>query len=333
MTALPHHVPLAAQTRGAQVESLHYGSAVVLAGDTTTVYGDAAAPFYPRSALKPLFAVGMLRAGLELTDEQLALAAASHSGSDEHQRVALSTLTDAGLSLTDLANSTDLPYGVAERAAWLAAGHGPTQLAQNCSGKHSALVALCTLRGWPVDGYLREGHPLLDLLTETVIDLTGETPAGISVDGCGTPVHALTLPALARGFARLATAAPDTPEGRVAAAMRAHPELVAGEGRDVTTVMRTLDGAVAKDGFEGIQALALTDGTAVAVKIADGADRARMPVTLALLAEHPTPVAQQLDSPTLADLFAPTALGGGEPVGHLRALTPDERAAPQKKQT
>ncbi|WBL20430.1 asparaginase [Citricoccus sp. NR2] len=320
MTALPHHVPLAAQTRGERVESLHYGSAVVLSGDSATVYGDAETPFYPRSALKPLFAVGMLRAGLDLTDEQIALTAASHSGSEEHQRVALSTLATAGLGPEHLGNSIDLPYGTAERAAWLAAGHGPTQLAQNCSGKHSALVALCRLHGWPVEGYLSQNHPVYRLLTDTVIELTGETPAHISTDGCGTPVHALTLPALARGFARLAAADADTPEGRVAAAMRAHPELVAGEGRDVTTVMRTLDGAVAKDGFEGIQALALADGTAVALKIADGADRARMPITLALLAEHPTPVAHQLDSPALTDVLAPPAFGGGQIVGRLRAL-------------
>lgn len=324
MTPLPHHIPLAAQTRGEMVESLHYGSAVVLTGtgvDDVTSYGDAEAPFYPRSALKPLFAVGMLRAGLDLTDEQLALAAASHSGSETHQQIALSTLRAAGLGTEHLGNSTDLPYGTAERTAWIAAGNGATQLAQNCSGKHSALVALCRLKGWPVEGYLAEDHPVSQLLLDTVIDLTGETPAHISVDGCGTPVHALTLPALARGFARLATAAPGTPEARVAAAMRAHPELVAGEGRDVTTVMRHLDGAVAKDGFEGIQALALPDGTAVALKIADGADRARMPITLALLARHSTTVAAQLDTNSeLQSCLAAPALGGGAVVGHLRAL-------------
>lgn len=323
MTALPQHVPLATQTRGDLVESLHYGSAVVLTHEGITSYGDAETPFYPRSALKPLFAVGMLRAGLDLTEEQLALAAASHSGSEKHQRVTRSTLDAAGLGPEHLGNSADLPYGAAERAAWLADGNGPTQLAQNCSGKHSALVALCRRNGWPVEGYLAEGHPVPQLLLDTVIELTGETPSHISVDGCGTPVHALTLPALARGFARLATAAPDTPEGRVAAAMRAHPELVAGEGRDVTTVMRRLDGAVAKDGFEGIQALALTDGTTVALKVADGGDRARMPIALALLARHSTTVARLLDAdPELRSCLAPPALGGREIVGHLRAALP-----------
>ncbi|WP_418907549.1 asparaginase [Glutamicibacter endophyticus] len=309
---LPHHVPLVAATRGEAIESIHYGSAVVLApnGQIHSVRGDGQAVFYPRSALKPLFAVGMLRAGLELTDEQIALAAASHSGSVRHQEIARSTLTAAGLTEAALGNSTDLPYGVAERAAHLAAGGTATQLAQNCSGKHAALVALSELKGWDTANYLADAR-LLDLLQETVEELTGEKVSGQSVDGCGTPVYQLTLAGLARGFARLSTAAADTEEGRVAAAMRRYPELVAGEGRDVTTLMREVPGAVAKDGFEGIQAVALPDGTALAVKIADGTDRARMPITAALLAEH-------VEVP--AALFSSPALGGGKPVGLLAAL-------------
>lgn len=310
---LPQHVPLVAATRGDAVESIHYGSAVVLGPDGSLVEsrGDTQALFYPRSALKPLFAVGLLRAGLELTDEQIALAAASHSGSQRHQDIARSTLAAAGLGVEDLGNSTDLPYGPAERAAWLAAGHGPTQLAQNCSGKHAALLALCKLKGWDLAGYLGEDHPLLQLLRETVEELTGERIGGVSTDGCGTPVYLLSLPALARGFAKLASAPEGTAEARVAAAMRAYPELVAGEGRDVTALMRSIPGAIAKDGFEGIQAVALSDGTALAVKIADGGDRARMPITAALLATH-VRVPQ--------DLLSSPALGGGKPVGRLAAL-------------
>ncbi|MGX1749957.1 asparaginase [Glutamicibacter protophormiae] len=310
---LPQHVPLVAATRGDAIESIHYGSAVVLGPDGSVLEsrGDTQALYYPRSALKPLFAVGLLRAGLELSDEQIALAAASHSGSQRHQDVARSTLEAAGLSLQALGNSTDLPYGTAEQAAWLAAGGSATQLAQNCSGKHAALLALCKLKGWDLKSYLCEGHPLLQLLRETVEELTGEDIAGQSTDGCGTPVYLLSLPALARGFARLASAAQGTPEGRVAAAMRACPELVAGEGRDVTALMREVPGAIAKDGFEGIQAVALPDGTALAVKIADGGDRARMPITAALLATH-VRVPQ--------DLLSSPALGGGKPVGRLAAL-------------
>ncbi|WP_313812810.1 asparaginase [Glutamicibacter sp.] len=309
---LPQHVPLVAATRGDAIESIHYGSAVVLGADGKILrsLGDAQAAFYPRSALKPLFAVGMLRAGLELDDEQLALASASHSGAQRHQDVALTTLAAAGLSAADLGNSTDLPYGVAERAAYLAAGGTPTQLAQNCSGKHAALVALSKLKGWNTADYLHDEN-LLQLLQETVEELCGEKISGVSTDGCGTPVYRLTLAGLARGFARLAAAPAGTPEARVAAAMAAYPELVAGEGRDVTELMRAVPGSVAKDGFEGIQAVALSDGTALAVKIADGGDRARMPITAALLSEHVAVPEELLSSP---------ALGGGQPVGTLAAL-------------
>ncbi|ALG83829.1 asparaginase [Gordonia phthalatica] len=314
---LPHHVPLAVQTRGEIVESVHHGSLVVVnpTGGVLRRDGVQSDRFYPRSALKPLFAVGLLRAGLALTTEQLALAAASHSGAPRHQDVARSTLADAGLTADALRNAPDLPYGVAERAAWLRAGHGPTRLAQNCSGKHAALLALCVQRGWSLPDYLALDHPIARVLRDAVEDLTGETIAIASTDGCGTPVYALTLDGMARAFARLTTAAPGTPEAAVADAMRAHPELVAGEDRDVTSVMRALPGAVAKDGFEGIQLLALRDGTALALKIADGGDRARMPVAAAALADLRPDLAE-----SLAPLFESVALGGGRPVGALRAL-------------
>lgn len=314
---LPEHEPLVVATRGEAVESIHYGSAVLLdaAGNVAASYGEPQAAYYPRSALKPLFAVGMLRAGLELTDEQLALASASHSGAPIHQQVATTTLNAAGLDESALRNSTDLPYGVAERQAYLAAGGTATQLAQNCSGKHAALAALSELKGWDTANYLQDEN-LLQLLQDTVEELTGESISGVSTDGCGTPVYLLSLHGLARGFARLASAEPGTPEARVAAAMSTHPELVAGEGRDVTDLMRAVPGAVAKDGFEGIQAVALADGTAVAVKIADGGDRARMPITIKLLTEF---LGESAPS-ALAELASSPAFGGGAPVGLLTAL-------------
>ena len=317
-SGLPGHVPVAAVTRGETIESVHYGSAVLLdpQGRILASLGDTSSRFYPRSALKPLFAVGMLRAGLELDDEQLALAAASHSGSQRHQDVALGTLHAAGLQAADLGNSTDLPYGPAERTAWLAAGGTATQLAQNCSGKHAALLALCRLKGWDTATYLAPGHPVSELLAETVQELTGEQITSASADGCGTPVYPLSLPALARGFARLGNAPQGSAEARVAAAMRRHPELLAGEGRDVTALIRAVPGLIAKDGFEGVQAVALADGTSLAVKIADGSDRARMPVTAKLLLEH----LGDLAPAGLRQLASSPAYGGGEVVGELAAL-------------
>lgn len=315
---LPGHVPLAVATRGDAVESVHYGSAILLdpSGTVLAARGDITSRYYPRSALKPLFAVGLLKAGLELSEEQIVLAAASHSGSARHQQVALSTLHAAGLTEADLGNSTDLPYGQAERNSWLADGGSDTRLAQNCSGKHAALLALCRLKGWDTASYLAAEHPLSALLAQAVEELTGEQITVTSTDGCGTPVYALTLPALARGFTRLATAAPGSAEARVAAAIRRHPELLAGEGRDVTELMRAVPGCLAKDGFEGIQAVALEDGTALAVKIADGSDRARMPVSAKLLLDH-----LGAQAPAALDHLASSPmLGGGQPVGLLTAL-------------
>lgn len=317
-TTLPRHAPVALQSRGDLVESVHYGSAVALSPTGEVLYsiGDPDALFYPRSALKPLFAAGMLDAGAHLTREQLALAAASHSGAARHRDIALSTLATAGLDATDLANSLDLPYGPAERADFLAAGGTPTRLAQNCSGKHAALVALCVTRGWPVEGYLEPGHPVAALLADAVAALTGAMPEVASTDGCGTPVYGLTLTALATAFSNLATAPGGTGARAVADAMSAHPELVAGEGRNVTAFMRAVPGSIAKDGFEGIQAAALADGTAVAVKVSDGGDRARMPVATAALlrAVGDSDLASALDPLTRVSV-----LGGGEHVGWLEA--------------
>ncbi|ALV44346.1 asparaginase [Arthrobacter alpinus] len=312
----PAHEPLAVQTRGDMVESVHFGSLAAIAADggSLVLRGEPGARVYPRSALKPLMAVAMLRAGLDLPADQLALAAASHSGSDRHQETAAKILADAGLVPGDLRNSTDLPYGVSEQTAWLNAGKGRTQLAQNCSGKHAALLATCVKNGWPMESYLHPEHPLPTLVREVVADLTGEELTVTSTDGCGTEVFGLSLTGMARAFSRMVTAEPGTPERRVADAMRAHPEMVAGEGRDVTALMEAVPGLLAKDGFEGIQVIALADGAALALKISDGGDRARMPAAV------PALLAMGVDQVLLAPFDHLPVYGGGLPVGELRGL-------------
>jgi L-asparaginase II len=319
---LPRHQPLAFQTRDGLVESVHYGSLIATApgGRTLLSAGEPQAAFYPRSSLKPLQSVAMVRAGLDLPADLLALTAASHSGAARHLDGASRILELHGLTPAALENSSDLPYGVREREEWLRDGGRPTRLAQNCSGKHAAMAATCVINGWPVQGYLDPSHPLQKLVAETVTDLTGEEPAGVSTDGCGTPLFALTLAGMARAFGRLASAeladgasAPESPEAAVAHSMRRHPEMVAGEGRDVTELMRLLPGALAKDGFEGIQLVGLPDGRAVAVKISDGGDRARMPVTVRALE------ALDVDTSALAGIATGAVLGGGRQVGLLQA--------------
>jgi L-asparaginase II len=145
-----------------------------------------------------------------------------------------------------------------------------------------------------------------------VEDLAGESVEGVTVDGCGAPLFALSLTGLARAFARLATAAGGS-EQRVATAMRSHPDLVGGTGRDITLLMQGVPELVAKDGAEGVQAAALPDGRCLALKVDDGAGRARAPLAVAALERLGVDVA------AVASLRTPPILGHGEPVGELRA--------------
>ncbi|WP_457964224.1 asparaginase [Arthrobacter sp. D1-29] len=341
---LPQHAALAVAVRDGLVESVHYGSVIATApdGSILAAAGDPLAPFYPRSSLKPLQAVAMVRAGLELPADLLALAAASHSGAAKHRDGALRILEQHGLTASDLENSTDLPYGINEREEWLRSGGRPTQLTQNCSGKHAAMAATCVINGWPVRGYLEPSHPLQQLVAQTIIELTGEQPFALSTDGCGTPLLALTLRGMARAFGRIGRASaaagstgrdsstpgdggtlPLTAEATVGRAIQQHPDMVAGDHRDVTELMHLLPGTVAKDGFEGIQLVGLPDGRAVAVKIADGADRARMPVTVRVLK------ALGEDTASLAGIASAPVLGGGRQVGRL--LSTDFLSTPVKE--
>ncbi|MFE4818998.1 asparaginase [Streptomyces sp. NPDC056704] len=310
----PLHAPVAHLVRGGVVEGIHYGSVVVLAADggVDLQIGDIEAAFYPRSALKPVQAVAMLRAGLPLDGELLSLAAASHSGEERHLAGTRRILELAAVAEDDLRNVPDLPYDPVVRDVWIREGRLPSRLAQNCSGKHAAMLMTARLNGWSLDDYLDPGHPLQQAIAEIVEDLTGQAIAQVTVDGCGAPLFSVSLHGLARAAARITTAPAGTPEARVADAMREHAEMASGSGRDVAALMRAVPGLLTKDGFEGVQMAALPDGRAVAVKIADGADRARGPVAAAALAR--AGVAPAL----LAEFGSVPLLGGGAVVGGLR---------------
>jgi L-asparaginase II len=312
----PLHAPVAHLIRGGVVEGIHYGSVVVLDtdGQVTLQLGDIEAAFYPRSALKPVQAVAMVRAGLPLDGELLSLAAASHSGEERHLAGARRILELAGLTEDHLRNTPDMPFGPAVRDAWVREGRQPSRLAQNCSGKHAAMLYVCRLNGWSLDDYLDPKHPLQQAIAEIVEDLTGQRVAAVTVDGCGAPLFSVSLHGLARAVARITTAAPGTPEARVADAMRDHAEMASGAGRDVAALMRAVPGLLAKDGFEGVQVAALPDGRAVAVKISDGANRARIPVAAAALARA------GVDPESLTEFAGEPLLGGGEPVGCVRVV-------------
>ncbi|MFF5015237.1 asparaginase [Streptomyces sp. NPDC001165] len=312
----PLHAPVAHLIRGGVVEGIHYGSVVVLGADGQVQFqlGDIEAAFYPRSAIKPVQAVAMLRAGLPLDGDLLSLAAASHSGEERHLAGTRRILELAGLTEDDLRNVPDMPYDPAVRDAWVREGRLPSRLAQNCSGKHAAMLWTAKLNGWSLDDYLDPAHPLQQAIAEIVEDLTGQQVAQVTVDGCGAPLFSISLHGLARAVARITTAAPGTPEARVADAMREHAEMASGSGRDVFALMRAVPGLLAKDGFEGVQVAALPDGRAIAVKIADGANRARIPVSAAALARA------GVDPELLTEFAGEALLGGGEPVGRVRPV-------------
>ncbi|MFF4509367.1 asparaginase [Streptomyces sp. NPDC001401] len=312
----PLHAPLAHLIRGGVVEGIHYGSVVVLGADgqVQLQLGDIEAAFYPRSALKPVQAVAMVRAGLPLDGDLLSLTAASHSGEERHLAGTRRILELAGLTEDHLRNVTDMPFDPVVRDEWIRTGRLPSRLAQNCSGKHAAMLYTCRLNGWPLEDYLDPRHPLQQAIAEIVEDLTGQRIAQTTVDGCGAPLFSVSLHGLARAAARITSAVHGTPEARVADAMREHAEMASGSGRDVAALMRAVPGLLTKDGFEGVQVAALPDGRAVAVKIADGANRARVPVAAAGLARA------GVDPALLAEFAGEALLGGGQPVGCVRPV-------------
>ena len=312
MIRLSDGVRLVELERGGVVESVHTGHLVVLDADGTIRFqlGDPGQPMFARSSLKPLQAMGILRAGAVLEPDELALATASHSGSPQHLAMVSGMLTAAGLTEDDLACPPDLPAGLAERRRYLAAGLTESRLAMNCSGKHTAMLLACLANGWPLAGYLAPSHPLQQLLAETVTEIADEPIATSAVDGCGAPLFAISLLGLARSFSRIATG--EGHHRQVAEAMRGYPELVGGEQRAATTLMRLVPGLIAKDGAEGVYAAALPDGGALALKIDDGAMRAA-DCAAAWSLHH-----LGVDVGGLDELIAQPVLGGGEPVGVIR---------------
>ena len=306
---------LAEVVRSGFVEGVHRGSLVVLAADGSVerAWGDPAAPVFPRSSNKPMQASAMLRAGLDLTGERLALAAASHSGETFHLDLVRTMLGEHGLTEDDLRTPPDLPLDPVEAESYLAGGHGRARVTMNCSGKHAAMLATCARNGWDLASYLDPDHPLQVLVREEVESAAGEPVAALGTDGCGAPLMALSLTGLARAFRAFVLARPGTPRRRVADAMRAHPEYVAGTRRPDTWLMREIPGALSKMGAEAVQAVALPDGRALAFKIDDGATRALGPVlarTLALMG---------VVNPVLDRIGAVPLLGGPTVVGGIRA--------------
>lgn len=262
--------------------------------------GDTDSAIFPRSSNKPMQALGMLRAGMDVDGADLAIAAASHSGEPKHVAQAQSLLSQAGVGPDQLICPPARPLN--------SPAADPARLFMNCSGKHAGMLLACVSAGWPTEGYEQPDHPLQKVIRSTVEEMTGESVLAIGVDGCGAPIFSASLAGLARAFARLVTAAPGTLERRVADAMRAHPDLVGGTGRDDTVLMGSVPGLLMKGGAEGVHVAALPSGAAVALKISDGGSRARMPVMTGCLQKLGVDAAYPFDR----------VLGGGREVGEIR---------------
>ena len=306
-------VQLAVLERSGLIESRHLGAAVVLAPDGNEMrrLGNPDALIYPRSTLKPMQAITVLRAGVTLSPEQLVLASASHTGSQRHQDVAESTLVAYGLNVDDLRCPPDWPADSEARRA----ADAPTRIAMNCSGKHASFLAACVVNDWPLESYLEHDHPLQERIRETVVEFTGTELAHEGTDGCGAPVFAMSLVWLAKAIQRVATATAESDPHAHAliSAIRANAW-----GLDMPQVAEAMNalGIVAKRGAEGVLIAAAPNGTTVTLKILDGSIRPLLPVGLSLLAE-----AGAIDADAVSAVLASTTekvLGRGLPVGELR---------------
>ena len=314
---------LAVVERSGFVESRHAGSAIVIdpSGEVVRVVGDPAAAVFPRSALKPFQALAAMSTGLELRGPTAAIAMGSHTGTARHVGTVRSMLAAAALDESDLRCPASWPKDADARADTIRAGGGPTAVAMECSGKHAALLAASVRLGADVRDYLDPEHPIEVRVREIVERMTGAKVLASGVDGCGTPVYAMSLESLARGIQRIGTAAESSPFAlfRNAAVLSGgalgDAWAVDGPGRSDTLLIDRL-GVFAKHGAEGLQVIVTPSGHTVAVKVLDGSTRVGPVVALTLLAQEralaPADVAA-----VLPDLHL-TISGGGEPVGSIR---------------
>lgn len=298
--------------RSGFVESRHRGVAVHVdaGGEVVWALGDPSTLVFPRSCNKPIQALGMLRAGLPLDGELLALAMASHSAEEFHLDGVRAILAEAGLDESALQTPPSYPLDPHVHADLLRAGGGRAPIRMDCSGKHAAMLLTCVRNDWPTDTYLAPDHPLQQLITETFVDLTGAAPWPISIDGCGAPLLGTSLTGLARAIAAVRGDVGGAGNERLLEAWLAHPEHVSGTGRAERDLMRAVPGLVAKSGAESVYVAGLPDGSAVALKIEDGAERPLYAVMGRVLE------LAGIDAPIVRE--RPTVLGGPASVGEVR---------------
>lgn len=285
-------------TRAGQVESIHRGALAIVdaAGTCRAFRGDVDALVYPRSAFKSLQALPLVESGAAaafgVSDEELALAMASHSGQPMHTERVTAWLQRLGCTEPDLACGPHLPYHEPSAHALIRAGTSPCRIHNNCSGKHTGFLALARHLGQPIAGYENPGHAVQVLVREAIAAMCGVAPGAmpVGIDGCAAPNYAIPLRNLAMGMARLADPSGLAPARAAAAerllgAWKAHPELVSGTGRACADLIAAATGrTVVKTGAEAVFMAAIPEqGLGVAIKIDDGGTRAAETVMAAVL--------------------------------------------------
>src|SRR5215510_16068505 len=318
--------------RGAIVESRHRGAIAVVDADGAAAFvcGDVDRPVFPRSSVKALQALRLIETGAadryDFTDQELALACASHSGESGHVAAAQSMLTRIGLDASALRCGAHPPMHGPSVSALYRAGEEPSALHNNCSGKHSGFLCLSCVLGADPRGYIEPAHPVQREIKAVIESITGAAipDERRGIDGCSVPTWAVPLKHLALGFARFGTGNGLAPErakaaARLRGACTAHPWYVAGTGRFCTEVMQRLGArAFLKVGAEGVYLGALPErGLGIAVKCDDGGARAAEVVMGMLIARFG--MLSEAECASLDHLLRPTLRNwNGFAIGKLR---------------
>ncbi|MBK9153421.1 MAG: asparaginase [Chloracidobacterium sp.] len=290
---------LAKVIRGETVESVHRGSFIILDGDGSAAAsaGDPRMMTFFRSAAKPLQAIPLITSGAAdafgFSEEEIALACASHSGESRHVRIVELMLGRLDLTEAHLRCGAHLPFFEKEAERMQRAGEYPTQLHNNCSGKHAGMLAVAKHLGAPIGSYESPDNPVQKEILGTVETMTGvpSKKIGLGVDGCAAPIFAVPLEAMARSFLNLVSP-PDhfepgikTACARIVSAMSKFPELIGGSERLDTMLMQAAEGRIiSKVGAEGVWLCGVLpsdkhpSGLSIALKIEDGDDRRARPV-------------------------------------------------------
>lgn len=286
-------VELAEVTRGGLVESFHRGIAVITGPDGKVIShkGNSKRLIYPRSSIKPLQTIAMRRAGMRLTGEELAITSASHRSTDKHIDIVKSILAKAGLTEDAL--------------------QCPEEIRFNCSGKHSGFLTAAKLNGWSTEDYLSLDNPIQKLVVEVLEEFSGEKILHSTVDGCGAPLHAMTVEGVARAIGKVALE-----ETELMDTLTQHGWVISNHG--VPDAVMLDHGFLAKNGAEGVFVVGTREGYGICIKVADGNLRGAPLVAIKLMHEHNLLADDKYEE--LKKLFAVPSLGGGKPQGEIVAL-------------